>query len=125
MQLVTDYLMVCEACLGTVAQIAAAAVAQAPVVERAQVAPAVEQRYAAQVHALRDQIGAFADPHGRLESAESPAATREDPAAAGLQALLSAQEAEITRQVKQRRHGAAQAGDAGQDGARVSRHAAA
>ena len=62
MQLVTDYLMVCETCLGTVAQIAAAAVAQAPVVERAQVAPAVEQRYAEQVHTLRDQIAAVAIP---------------------------------------------------------------
>jgi len=49
MQLVTDYLMVCEACLGSVGQIAAAAVAQAPVVERAQVAPDVAPRYAEQV----------------------------------------------------------------------------
>ncbi|HYN63719.1 MAG TPA: hypothetical protein VES36_03865, partial [Candidatus Limnocylindrales bacterium] len=92
MQLVTDYLMVCETCLGTVAQVAAAAVAQAPVVERAHVAPDIEQQYAAQVQALRDQIGALSIPSdaARAEKTQLQQA---------LQTLLTTQEAEITRHV--------------------------
>jgi hypothetical protein len=55
----TDYLQVCEACLGTVAQLASAAVAHAPVVEPAQVTQDVEQQYTAQVQALRAQLSAL------------------------------------------------------------------
>ena len=101
MQLVTDYLMVCEACLGSIAQIAAAAVAQAPVVERAQVAPAVEQRYAEQVHTLRDQIGAFAIPTDASRAQKAQLRREKTQLQQDLQALLNAQEAEIARHVKQ------------------------
>jgi len=100
MQLVTDYLMVCEACLGTVTQIAAAAVAQAPVVERSQVAPAIEQRYAEQVHALRDQIGAFQIPTDASRAQKAQLRREKTQLQQALQTLLSAQEAEITRHVK-------------------------
>ncbi len=101
MQLVTDYLMVCEACLGTIAQIADAAVAQAPVVERAQVTPDVEPRYAAQVHALRDQIGAILLPTDAPRAQKAQLRREKAQLQQALQALLRAQEADITRQVKQ------------------------
>jgi hypothetical protein len=100
MQLVTDYLMVCEACLGTVAEVADAAVAQAPVVERAQVAPDVEQRYAEQVQALRDQIGAVAIPTDASRAQKAQLRREKSQLQHDLQALLTAQEAEITRHVK-------------------------
>jgi len=72
MQRLTEYLRVCEACLGTMAQIAAAAVAAVPVVERAQVAPAIEQEYAAPLSALRAQLRS---PHGQAAPL-SPACQR-------------------------------------------------
>jgi hypothetical protein len=100
MQLVTDYLMVCEACLGTVVQIAAAAVAQAPVVERAQVAPDVEQRYAEQVQALRAQLGAVAIPTDAARAQKAQLRREKTQLQQALQTLLNAQEAEITRHVK-------------------------
>jgi|GEM_PF-2322649 len=101
MQLVTDYLMVCEACLGTIAQIADAAVAQASVVERVQVAPAIEPRYAEQVHALRDQIGAFSIPTDVSRAQKAQLRREKTQLQQALQALLNTQEAEITRHVKQ------------------------
>ena len=100
MQLVTDYLMVCEACLGTVAEIAAAAVAQAPVVERAHVAPDVEQRYAEQVQALRDQFDALQVPTDASRAQKAQLRREKTQLQQDLHALLSAQEAEITRHVK-------------------------
>jgi len=100
MQLVTDYLMVCEACVGTIAQVADA-VAQVPVVERAQVAPDVEQRYAEQVQVLRDQIGACAIPTDAPRAQQAQLRREKTQLQQDLQALLSAQEAEITRHVKQ------------------------
>jgi hypothetical protein len=100
MQLVTDYLMVCETCLGSIAQVAAAAVAQAPVVERAQVAPDIEQRYAEQVHALRAQIGAFQVPTDAARAQKAPLRREKTQLQQALQTLLTAQEAEITRHVK-------------------------
>ncbi len=97
--LFTDYLMVCEACLGTVAEIASAAVAHAPVVDRAQVTQDVAQQYTEQVRALRVQLSALPLPkdtpkaqHAQLRKAK--AQLQQD-----LQALLRAQEAEITRYV--------------------------
>jgi len=100
MQLVTDYVMVCEACLGTVAQIATAAVAQAPVLERAQVAPDIAQHYAAQVHALRDQIGAVAVPADAARAQKAQLRREKTQLQQGLQTLLTTQEAEITRHGK-------------------------
>lgn len=103
MQLVTDYLMVCETCLGTIAQVAAAAGAQAPVVERSQVAPDIEQRYAEQIHTLRDQLGAFAIPTDAPRAQKAQLRREKAQLQQALQALLNAQEAEITRHVT---HGA-------------------
>ncbi len=56
MHLFTDYMMVCDACLGTMGQIANAALAHAPVVDRAQVTRDVEPRDTEQVHTLRAQL---------------------------------------------------------------------
>jgi hypothetical protein len=103
MQLVTDYLMVCETCLRSIAQVATAAVAQAPVVERAQVAPAIEQRDAEQVQALRDQIGAFEVPTDASRAQKAQVRREKTQLQQALQTLLNTQEAEITRHIK---HGA-------------------
>src|SRR5262249_9798517 len=56
MALVTEYLRVCDVCLGTVAEIASTAVAHAPVVDPAQVTRDVEQHYSQEVQALRTQL---------------------------------------------------------------------
>ena len=101
MQLVTDYLLVCETCLGTLAEIAGAAVAQAPVVERAQVTQDVEQEYAAQVQALRDQLRTFAIPTDAPKAQKTQLRREKTQLQQALQALQSAQEAAITRQLKQ------------------------
>jgi len=101
MQLVTDYLMVCETCLGSIAPVAAAAVAQAPVVERAHVAPDIEQRYAEQIHARRDQIGAFQVPTDASRAQKAQLRREKTQLQQALQTLLNTQEAEITRHVKQ------------------------
>jgi hypothetical protein len=100
MHLFEDYLMVCEACLGTVAQLARAAVVHAPVVDPAEVMRDVEQQHAAQVQALQAQLSALPLPkdtpkaqHAQLRKAKAQLQQE-------LQALLSAQEAEITRHVK-------------------------
>ena len=103
MQLVTDYLMICETYLETVAQVAAAAVAQAPVVERAHVAPTIEPGYAEEVHALRDQLGTFAIPTDASRAQKTQLRREKSQLQQALQTLLNAQEAEITRHVK---HGA-------------------
>jgi hypothetical protein len=94
MQLVTDYVRVWEACSEPIVQLARAAVAQAPVVERAQVTPAVEQEYAAQLSALPRPKDVPKAHHAQL---------RQDRAQLqhALDELLRAQEATITRQVTQ------------------------
>ena len=101
MQRLTEYLRVCETCLGTVAQVAAAAVAAVPVVERAEVAPAVEQAYAAQLTPLRAQLSALPLPKDTPKAQQ--AQLRKDRAQLqhALDELLRAQEAAITRQVMQ------------------------
>jgi len=101
MQLVTDYVRVWEACSEPIVQLARAAVAQAPVVERAQVAPAVEQEYAAQLSALRAQLSALPRPKDVPKAHH--AQLRKDRAQLqhALDELLRAQEAAITRQVTQ------------------------
>jgi hypothetical protein len=101
MQRLTEYLRVCEACLGSMAQVAAAAVAAVPVVERAEVAPAVEQAYASQLHTLRAQLSALPRPKDTPKAQQ--AQLRKDRAQLqhALDELLRAQEAAITRQVTQ------------------------
>jgi hypothetical protein len=100
MALFMDYLMVCEACLGTVAQIASAAVAHAPVVDRAQVTRDVEQSNAAQVQALRAQLSALPLPKDTPKAQHAQLRKEKARLHQALQAVLRAQEAEITRHVK-------------------------
>jgi len=99
MALCTDYLMVCEACLGTVAQIASAAVAHAPVVDRAQVTRDVEQSNAAQVQALRAQLSALPLPKDTPKAQHAQLRKEKARLHQELQAVLRAQEAAITRHV--------------------------
>jgi len=100
MTLFQDYLMVCEACLGTVAEIARAAVAHAPVVDQAQVTRDVEQQHAAQVQALRAQLSALPLPKDTPKAHQAQLRKEKAQLNQELQALLKAQEAEITRHVK-------------------------
>jgi hypothetical protein len=100
MHVFQDYLMVCEACLGTMAQIASAAVAHAPVVDRAQVTRDVEQRNTPQVHALQAQISALPLPKDTPKAQQVQRRKEKAQLQHELQALLSTQEAEITRRVK-------------------------
>jgi hypothetical protein len=99
MHLFQDYLMVCEACLRTVAQLASAAVAHAPVVDQAQVTRDVEQQYTEHVQAFRVQLSALPLPKDTPKAQH--AQLRKDKARLQqeLQALLKAQEAAITRHV--------------------------
>src|SRR5712691_10803629 len=100
MALFTDYLMVCEACLGTVAQIASAAVAHAPVVDRAQVTRDVEQQHREQVQALRAQLSALPLPKDTPKAHHAQLRKEKAQLQHALQAFLSAQEAEIKSHVK-------------------------
>jgi hypothetical protein len=100
MALFTDYVQVCEACLGTIAQIASAAVAHAPVVDQAQVTRDVEQQYTEQVHALRTQLSALPLPKDTPKAQHAQMRKEKARLQQALQALLRAQEAEITRHVK-------------------------
>jgi len=100
MHIFHDYIMVCEVCLGTVAQIASAALAHAPVVDRAQVTRDVEQRHTEQVQALRAQISALPLPKDAPKAHHAQLRKEKAQLQHALEGLLSAQEAEITRHVK-------------------------
>lgn len=106
MAMVTEYLRVCATCLGTVAELTHAAVAHAPVVERAQVAQEVEPQYAAQVQALQGQLSALPRPKDTPKAQQAQVRKQQTHLNQELQALLKAQEAEITRRLK--RHANAQ-----------------
>jgi hypothetical protein len=101
LQRLTEYLRVCEACLGSMAQVAAAAVAAVPVVERAEVAPAIEQAYAEQLHTLRAQLSALPLPKDTPKAQQAQLRKDKAQLQQALAELLRAQEAAITRQVKQ------------------------
>ena len=100
MALFTDYLMVCEACLGTVAQLASATVALAPVVDQAQVTRDVEQQHREQVQALRAQLSALPLPKDTPKAQHAQLRKEKAQLQHALQAFLSAQEAEIKSHVK-------------------------
>jgi hypothetical protein len=100
MILFTDYLRVCAACLETVAQIARAAVAHAPVVDPAHVMQDVAQQHAAQVQALKAQLSALPLPKDTPKALQAQLRTQKAQLHQELQALLKAQEAEITRHVR-------------------------
>jgi len=100
MALFTAYLQVCEACLEPVAEIARAAVAHAPVVDPAQVTRAVEQQYHEQVQALRAQLSALPLPKDTPKAQQAQLRKEKAQLHHAFQALLKAQEAEITRQMK-------------------------
>lgn len=102
--LCTDYLQVGEVCRETLLQVAHTALAQAPVVERAEVAHEVTARYAASVQALQAQLRALPAPKDTPKAQQ--AVLRKDRAqlTQDLQALGRAQEAEITRRLTHSTH---------------------
>jgi hypothetical protein len=101
MQLVTDYVRVWEACSEPIVQLARAAMADAPVVERAEVAPAIEQEYAAPLSALRAPLSALPLPKDTPKAQQAQLRKDKAQLQQALAELLHAQEAAITRQVKQ------------------------
>jgi hypothetical protein len=101
MHLFEDSLRVCEACLETVAQLASAAATHAPVVDQAEVTRDVEQQHREQVQALRAQLSALPLPKATPKAQHAQLRKQKTQLHQELQALLSAQEAEITRRVKQ------------------------
>jgi hypothetical protein len=100
MALFTAYLQVCATCLETVAAIARAAVAHAPVVDPAQVTRDVEQQYHEQVQALRAQLRALPLPTDTPKAQQAQLRKEKAQLHHALQACLKAQAAEITRQMK-------------------------
>jgi len=100
MHMVQDYVMVCEACLGTMGQIASAALAHAPVVDRAQVTRDVAERYTEQVHTLRAQLSALPRPKDAPKAQHAQLRKEKAQLQHALDELLRAQEAEIMRHVK-------------------------
>ena len=102
MPLVTEALEVWEACLGPLTQVAETALAQAPVVERAQVAPATEAQYAAQVQEALAALAAVVIPAEAPRAQKTQLRREQNTRRHALQTLLDAQEAAITRQLKQR-----------------------
>lgn len=98
--LFTAYLQICETCLGTITALAQDAVAEAPVVERAQVAPDVEAQYAAQIQDLRAQLSALPLPKDIPKAQQAPLRKAKTQLTQALQGLLKAQDAEIARRVQ-------------------------
>jgi hypothetical protein len=100
MALFQDYLHVCEACLGTVAELASAAVAYAPVVNAAQVTRDVEQQYTEQIQALQTQLSALPLPKDTPKAQHAQLRKQKTQLQQELHTLVKAQEAAITRQAK-------------------------
>lgn len=99
MYIVQDAMRVCEICTATIAQIAGTVLEQAPVVDRAQITRDVAQQHAAQVQALRDQLSALPLPKDTPKTQHAQLRKAKAQLQHALQALLSAQEATIQRQV--------------------------
>jgi flagellar motility protein MotE (MotC chaperone) len=100
MQRLTTYLRVWEVCGPALTALAPVALAAAPVVERAQVAPAIEAEYAAQLQPLRVQLSALPRPTDVPKTQHAQLRTDRAQVQQALDALLRAQEAAITRQVQ-------------------------
>jgi hypothetical protein len=99
-QRLTDYLQVWEVCGEPLAQLAGAALEQAPVVEPAQVTQDLAPRYAAQEQALRAQLSALPRPKDVPKAQQAALRKEHAQLQQALAELLRAQEAELTRQVK-------------------------
>ncbi len=93
--------MVCEACLETVVQLASAAVAHAPVVDQVQVTRDVEPQSTEQIQALRAQLSALPLPKDTPKAQHAQLRKDKAQLQQQLQALLKAQETEITHHVKE------------------------
>ena len=99
MQRLMTYLHVWEVCGPALSALAPTVLAAAPVVERAQVAPAIEAEYAAQIQPLRAQLSALPRPKDVPKAQQAQLRKDRAQLQQALDALLRAHEAAITRQV--------------------------
>ena len=99
MQVFQDTLQVCEVGTTTITQIAGTVLEQAPVVDRAQITQDVEQQHTAQIQALREQLSALPRPKDTPKAQHAQLRKTHAQLQQELDALLSAQEAAIQRQV--------------------------
>lgn len=99
MQVLEHAVQLCEACMAPVVEIAHAALAQAPVVDRAQITRDVAPQYAAPVQALQAQLNALPRPKDTPKAQHAALRKAKAPLQQDLDALLSAQETAIQRQV--------------------------
>lgn len=104
MHVFKEYVMICDACMGSIAQIAGAALEHAPVVDRAQVTREVEQRHAEKGQALREKIRAIHIPKEAPKEQKATLRKEKEQLNQELQELLSAQEAEIKSRVNKIAH---------------------
>ena len=99
MQVLQDAVRLCEVCMESVGQIATAALAQRPVVERAQITQDVAPQYTAQVQTLQDQLAALPRPKDTPKAQQPPLRHTKTQLQQELKTLLRAQETAIQRQV--------------------------
>ena len=99
MQVLQDAVRLCEVCMESVGQIATAALAQRPVVERAQITQDVAPQYTAQVQTLRDQLAALPRPKDTPKAQQPPLRHTKAQLQQELKTLLRAQDTAIQRQV--------------------------
>ena len=99
MQVLQDAVRLCEVCMESVGQIATAALAQRPVVERAQITQDVAPQYTAQVQTLRDQLAALPRPKDTPKAQQPHLRHTKAQLQQELKTLLRAQETAIQRQV--------------------------
>jgi hypothetical protein len=100
MGILTAYLQVCTVCLGTVAALASAAVAQASDVDPAQITQVVEAQHATQVQALRAQLSMLPLPKDTPKAAQAQLRKQKTQLQQELQTVLQTQETEIARRLK-------------------------
>lgn len=95
MHVFKEYVMICDVCMGTIAQIAGAVLEHAPVVDRAQVTREVEQRHTEKGQALREKIRAIHIPKEAPKEQKATLRKEKEQLNQELQELLSTQEVEI------------------------------
>jgi len=99
MQVLQDAVRLCEVCMEPVGQIATAALAQRPVVERAQITQDIAPQYTTQVQTLRDQLAVLPRPKDTPKAEQPQLRHTKAQLQQELKTLLRAQETAIQRQV--------------------------
>ncbi len=99
MQVLQDAVRLCEVCMEPVGAIATAALAQRPVVERAQITQDIAPQYTPQVQPLQDQLAALPRPKDTPKAEQPQLRQTKAQLRQELNTLLRAQETVIQRQV--------------------------